>query len=110
MRLLFDENLSPALPRLLANVFPDSAHLRDRGLLGQPDNVIWEHAREHGFTLVSKDVDFERRSQLYGGPPRLIWLRIGNCSREQLLALIVANVDVIRGLEESMDEAILILS
>ena len=35
MKLLFDENLSPKLPRLLAAYFPGSAHVRECGLLGQ---------------------------------------------------------------------------
>jgi len=40
MKLLFDENLSPKLPGTLAALFPDSAHVRERGLLGQPDEEI----------------------------------------------------------------------
>jgi predicted nuclease of predicted toxin-antitoxin system len=53
--LLFDENLSPKLPRLLATLFPDSAHVRDCGLLGLPDEDVWEFARVHGFIIISKD-------------------------------------------------------
>jgi predicted nuclease of predicted toxin-antitoxin system len=40
MKLLFDENLSPRLPRLLAEQFPDSVHVRDCGLKGAPDGAI----------------------------------------------------------------------
>ena len=32
MKLLFDENLSYKLVRLLADLFPDSVHVRDVGL------------------------------------------------------------------------------
>ena len=52
MKLLFDENLSPALVRLLLAKFPGSQHVRDLGLKGQPDEDIWEHALRHGFTLL----------------------------------------------------------
>ena len=58
MRLLFDENLSPRLPYLLANEYPGSEHVRDAGLLGATDRQIWEYAGAHGFAIVSKDTDF----------------------------------------------------
>lgn len=32
MKLLFDENLSPRLVILLADLFPNSVHVRDMGL------------------------------------------------------------------------------
>jgi len=32
MKLLFDQNLSPRLPSLLADLYPDSAHVRDSGM------------------------------------------------------------------------------
>ena len=37
MKLLLDENLSPRLVALLADEYPESAHLRDRGLRGADD-------------------------------------------------------------------------
>jgi predicted nuclease of predicted toxin-antitoxin system len=110
MKLLFDENLSPKLPRLLATIFPDSAHVRERGLLGQPDEEVWEYARANGFTVVSKDSDFQQRSLLYGHPPKLVWLRIGNCTREQLVRLIVTHEADIRALDADQFESVLVLS
>ncbi len=66
MKLLFDENLSPKLPRLLAGPFPGSKHVRDCGLLGQADEKVWEYARANRFIIISKDSDFQQRSLLYG--------------------------------------------
>ena len=80
MRLLFDQNLSPSLPRRLVAEFPDSLHVRELGLSESDDAAIWNYAREHGLTIVSKDSDFQQRSLLFGAPPKFIWLRIGNCS------------------------------
>lgn len=88
MRLLFDENLSPKLPILLAAVFPGSLHVRDCGLLGRADEALWGYARDQEMTIVSKDADFHERSLLYGAPPKLVRLRIGNCTRERLVRLI----------------------
>lgn len=45
MKLLFDENLSPKLPRLFNDLFPGSLHVRDCNLKGQPDHAIWEGMR-----------------------------------------------------------------
>ena len=80
MKLLFDENLSPRLVPALADLFPDSAHVDLLGMGGEPDPVIWEYAKYHGFVLVSKDSDFHERSLLYGHPPKVVWIRRGNCS------------------------------
>jgi len=78
MKLLFDENLSFRLVAAFADIFPESRHVRDAGLLGGEDRAIWEFAAQEGFSLVSKDTDFYDRSVLYGAPPKVIWLRIGN--------------------------------
>ena len=83
VRLLFDENLSPALVRDLANVFPGSAHVRDLQLQSAPDEHIWRRAATDGFIIVTKDDDFHQRSFLYGFPPKVIWLRVGNCRRKE---------------------------
>jgi predicted nuclease of predicted toxin-antitoxin system len=109
MKLLFDENLSPKLPCLLQTSFPGSVHVRDCELKGCPDNEIWEYARSNDFTLISKDSDFNQRSLLYGQPPRLIWLRVGNCTREQLVALIKSHEREIRSFAADPSESVLVL-
>lgn len=78
MKLLFDENLSFRLVSALADIYPGSAHVREVGLLGAADGAIWAYAAEHAFLLTSKDTDFYERSVLFGAPPKVIWLRIGN--------------------------------
>jgi len=88
MKLLFDENLSPNLPRLVMAAFPGSEHVREIGLKGRTDEDIWNHAQQHGFIIISKDKDFYQRALLYGSPPKFIWLRLGNCTRDELLGLI----------------------
>ncbi len=109
MKLLFDENLSPKLPRLLAEFFPNSTHVRDCGLKGLSDEEVWEHARAHGFILVSKDSDFHQRSLLYGPPPKLVWLRIGNCTRDDLTRILSAHAPDIQTLDANPAESVLVL-
>jgi predicted nuclease of predicted toxin-antitoxin system len=58
------------------------------GLGGSEDEAVWKYAGLHGLTIVSKDSDFFNRSVLIGAPPKVIWIRLGNCSTtkvEQLL-------------------------
>jgi len=110
MKLLFDENLSPKLPWLLATLFPGSAHVRECGLLGQPDEDVWEYARGNGFAIVSKDSDFHQRSLLYGHPPKLVWLRIGNCTRQQIIQLITTHAKDLEALNADPFESVLALS
>jgi len=109
MKLLFDENLSPKLPRILSLDFPESIHVRDCGLKGFPDEDVWEYARNNGFAIVSKDSDFYQRSLLYGHPPKLIWLRIGNCDRDTLVALIAKYKEQIYSLNSNASDSILVV-
>lgn len=80
MKLLFDQNLSPRLPRLLADIYAESVHVREVGLRDADDFVIWQFAKANGYAIVSKDSDFQQRSLLHGAPPKFIWLRVGNCT------------------------------
>ena len=62
MKLLFDENLSPKLVRLLDDLFPNSVHVRDLGLKAADDPIVWKYAQDNGLTICSKDSDMHQRS------------------------------------------------
>ncbi len=80
MKLLLDENLSPRLVAAVGDLYPGSAHVEDCGLVNTHDGAVWEYARKNGFAIVTKDSDFSELSVLRGSPPKVIWLRIGNCT------------------------------
>ncbi len=80
MKLLFDENLSHNLARRVADIFPASIHVRDVGLKTAEDPLVWDFAKKNDFVIVSKDADMHDLSLLFGSPPKVIWLRLGNCS------------------------------
>ena len=88
MRLLFDEQLSEQLCQQLHDIFPGSEHVRQLGAGGASDMVVWELARNHGCVLVTKDEDFHRLSVLRGAPPRVVWLRLGNCTTDDVVRLL----------------------
>jgi len=109
VRLLFDQNLSPRLPRLLGDLYPGSVHVREVGLRDAADVAIWEYARAHGFAVVSKDADFQQRSLLFGAPPKFIWLRLGNCSVAQSAELLRQHSATIHTFERDARESHLML-
>jgi len=87
MKLLFDHNLSFKLVGRLADLFPSSEHVRNVNLHVRnvnlheaDDRTIWEYARANGLAIVSKDEDFHQLSFLYGAPPKVVWVRLGNCT------------------------------
>jgi predicted nuclease of predicted toxin-antitoxin system len=80
VKLLFDENLSPELVEALADLHSDSQHVHDHGLGASDDGDVWEYAKVHGFAIVTKDADFYNRSNKVGAPPKVIWIRLGNCT------------------------------
>ena len=110
MKLLFDENLSPKLVAALADEFPDSAQVADIGLRGADDRQIWDHAREFEYVIVSKDGDFRDRSLVDGGPPKIIWVDVGNARTSEISDLLSREIDRIVLFWQQADASLLILS
>lgn len=88
MKLLFDQNISFKLTGWLAEQYPDSKHVRDVGLARSDDREVWEYARKNGLAIVSKDEDFHQLSFLHGPPPKVIWLKLGNCTTREVEQLL----------------------
>ena len=109
MKLLFDENLSPRLVRMLADVYPGSSHVHELGFGANPDTAIWNFAGEHGWTVVSKDADFANRGLTYGAPPKIIWVRLGNCRAADVDALLRQALPAIQEFHADPDLAVLAL-
>jgi len=72
MKILFDQNLSSSLVGQLSDVFPDSDHVKNLGMMLADDIAIWNFARDQDFTIVSKDSDFQQRSLIVGAPPNVV--------------------------------------
>jgi predicted nuclease of predicted toxin-antitoxin system len=110
LKLLLDQNLAPRLARDLADIFPESAHVRDIGMARAPDQEIWDRAKEEGFVIASKDNDFQQMSFVHGPPPKVVWIRRGNCSVQESAELLRANSARIHEFERDRVTAYLILS
>lgn len=87
MRFVVDAQLPPALARYLSSVGHEAEHVGDVGLLGASDERIWDYAAAAGAVLVTKDEDFVtmRALRRHGGPA-VIWVRIGNTTKQALIA------------------------
>lgn len=110
MKLLFDQNLSHRLPGWLQDIFPDSIHVRSIGLQSADDDQVWEYAKNEGFAIASKDSDFHERSFLYGHPPKVIWLDLGNCTAKEMEAVLRKNKALIADFDADPDASFLILT
>ena len=108
MKLLLDQNLPRSLLRSLSHDFPDSEHVINVGLDAVPDSEIYEFARDNGYTILSKDSDFRQLSFLLGTPPKVVWIRIGNCTAKELSALLEENLQLLRDFDTS-EESFLII-
>lgn len=45
MKLLFDQNLSSRLPHVLADIYPESIHVRAINMRDATDTQLWEYAK-----------------------------------------------------------------
>lgn len=110
MKLLFDHNLSYRLVAAGADLYPGSVHVRDVGLHTALDEAVWSYAAQQGFALVSKDIDFYQRSLVFGSPPKVIWIRLGNCSTDDVVVLLRRRHHDLLAFAEDKDASFLALS
>jgi len=96
MKLLFDENLSPKLPNCLSDLFLNSLHVRDMGMKATIDPIVWDYAKDNDLMIVSKDADMHDLSLVFGNPPKVIWLRLGNCATSQIENSLRQNFNAIK--------------
>jgi predicted nuclease of predicted toxin-antitoxin system len=110
VKLLLDENLSPTIAETLAETYPGMAHIREFGLQSAPDPSVWAHAANHGYTIVTKDADFHHRSLLHGQQPKIIWIRLGNCSTCEIAELLIAREEQVKAFHKSTEHSFLVLA
>lgn len=109
MKLLFDQNLSPRLVNLLSDLYPDSNHVYPLGLDRNSDKEVWEYARREGFLMVTKDADFSDLCMLLGFPPKVVWIRRGNCKTSEIERLLRHHSSDIEALDKDAVMGVLTL-
>lgn len=84
MKLLLDENISYKLVNRLQDFFPGIKHISHFQLNSIDDKIIFQFAKENNFAIVTFDEDYFTLSVLNNFPPKIIWLRTGNLSTNEL--------------------------
>lgn len=91
----------------LADIYPNSAHVYKINLFEVDDRTVWQYAREQDYIIVTKDADFNDLMQLYGYPPKIIWIRKGNCSTKQIEVTLREDLSAVQRLIEDQTVGIL---
>ena len=109
MKLLFDQNLSPRLVNLLADLYPGSSHVYLLSLDQADDKEVWNYAKREGYLVVTKDADFNDFSLLFGFPPNVVWIRRGNCRVADVEAMLRKHRNNIGALTEDNENGVIAL-
>jgi predicted nuclease of predicted toxin-antitoxin system len=96
MKLLFDQNISFRVIKGIKELFPDAKQVREVNLNNSKDLDIWLYAKKEGYTIVTFDSDFYDLNLLRGNPPKIIWLKMGNTSTEDIITLFHENFNLIQ--------------
>jgi len=96
MKLLFDQNISFRVIKGIIDLFPLAKQVREVGLENYSDRSIWEYAKKEDYTIVTFDSDFFDLNIILGSPPKIIWLRIGNATTEDIIQLFTQNFELIK--------------
>jgi predicted nuclease of predicted toxin-antitoxin system len=107
MALLFDQNISFRIVKEILPHFPESKQLREAGLEGKQDREIWKWAKSNGFSIVTFDSDFVDLSLVFGFPPKVIWLKLGNSSTDRIAKTLLNKKDEINDFLKNEVEGIL---
>jgi len=91
MKLLFDQNISYRIVRKLSDCYPDCKQIRELGLTNAEDIDVWDYARKNNYVIVTFDADFYDISLISGCPPKIVWLRTGNLTTNQIADLLRKN-------------------
>lgn len=89
MKLLLDQNISRKLIKQPSRAFPGTSHVYILGLSTASDIEIWEYAGTHAYIVVTQDSDFSERATIYGHPPKVVWLRMGNTSTQNIKTILM---------------------
>jgi predicted nuclease of predicted toxin-antitoxin system len=55
------------------------------------DEVIRQYAIDNDFIIVTKDADFYEMNLIYGQPPKIVWLKMGNQSKAETIKVLQEN-------------------
>jgi len=100
MKLLLDENVSRRIVPFIQDIYPNSTQVVLAGLEHTDDKIIRQYAIDNDFIIVTKDADFYDMTVLYGQPPKIIWLKMGNQSK-------AATIKTLQDYQQAIEQALI---
>lgn len=95
MRILFDQNISFRIINKINHLYPEAKQVRELGLENFTDIEIWNYARQNDFSIITFDSDFFDISNIKGHPPKIIWLKTGNCTTNNVKEILIDKFEII---------------
>ncbi len=83
-RLLIDENLPFSIGARIGVDYIHASQIAEQA----SDSLLWQHARENDWVVLTRDTDFFDRLMRHGPPPKVIWIRLGNIRKNDLLDIL----------------------
>jgi predicted nuclease of predicted toxin-antitoxin system len=96
MKLLLDQNISFRITSKIQDLFPGSKQVQDLGLENSKDSFLWNYAKENNYCIVTFDGDFYDLGLIKGSSPKVIWLRLGNTSTQNIEIVLRKNYELIK--------------
>jgi predicted nuclease of predicted toxin-antitoxin system len=75
----------------MSDIFLGSLHVSLVGLGSASDDDVWAFALANAYVIVTKDADFSDYGVVRGYPPKVVWLRLGNCTTRQIESVVRGN-------------------
>jgi predicted nuclease of predicted toxin-antitoxin system len=91
----------------LKDLYPEITHVALIGLDTASDFEVWKHAQQENYCLVTKDSDFNELLTIRGFPPKVIWIRLGNCTTSEIAALLSKHYEIIEQFAQDIDAGLL---
>ena len=110
MKFLIDQNLSFKLCSKLRDIFPEIIHTNDVALDTATDEEVWLYAKLNSCILISKDSDFIEKAVIMGHPPKIIWIKAGNCSTDKIEFLLRQNQKLIENFVADKENSVFTIS
>jgi predicted nuclease of predicted toxin-antitoxin system len=95
MKLLLDQNISFRIINRIQDIFRGSKQVRELGLENSKGSAIWTFAKENGYCIATFDGDFYDLGLIKGSSPKVIWLRLGNTSTQNIEKVLRKNFELI---------------